>query len=363
MKPEIMNGDRQLTKPDPMADATPEWRQVMREAEKLATASLTPSHLKVQMPPNKPENEAARRGAWNQTIANCLLVANQAKKWGADVFAVAGETYVVGNKLGYQGKLIAAIVNSRGGLSAPLSVIYSTGSGDNFAAVLYGKRNGEVPQEAFDLLAEYADKSDQKANRELAKLGVLTVRIAVSQAKTDNKMWRTDPEQKLFYTGATKWARRHAPELMLGLLSDDDLDYIKQQERSPRTETQQQIEQLLSPTLDTLPVNVTGVTPKQFTPETADVDLDPPLNSPNEAKIDSAEHTESPSPFGPLSPEEWVAHTITAIPVYSAKASVTKEGERIRDKVLAVAGELHPDLIEKIQAEFKAKNWPATLFG
>ena len=207
---------------DPLADASPEWRQTLREAEKLAVATLTPVHLKVVMPPfreNDPKNDAARRAAWNQTVANCILVANQARKWKADVFAVAAESYVVGNKLGYQGKLIAAVVNSRGGLTVPLKAMYSTGTGDNFAAVIYGKRDGDIPDEAWELLEKYVDSSDQAANRKLARIGVLTVRVSVGQCKTDNKMWKADPEQKLWYTGATKWARRHAPELMVGILS------------------------------------------------------------------------------------------------------------------------------------------------
>ena len=225
----------QLATVDPnkptLADATPEWRQVLREAEKLAAASLTPVHLKV-LPSdlkNVPE-ENRRRAAWEQTIANCLLVANQARRWNADIFAVAAETYVVGNKLGYQGKLIAAIVNARGDLAEPLHVLYSTGKADAFAAVVYGKRDGEIPKEAFPLLEAYADREDRDALRKLAPLGVLAIRVSVGQARTRNEVWNKDPEQKLWYTGATKWARRHAPELMLGVLSNDDLDRMREEE-------------------------------------------------------------------------------------------------------------------------------------
>ncbi len=157
------------------------------------------------------------------------------------MFAVAAESYVVGNKLGYQGKLIAAVVNSRGGLTVPLKAMYSTGTGDNFAAVIYGKRDGDIPDEAWELLEKYVDSSDQAANRKLARIGVLTVRVSVGQCKTDNKMWKADPEQKLWYTGATKWARRHAPELMVGILSDDDLDRMKAEQRIEQTAEQRRI--------------------------------------------------------------------------------------------------------------------------
>ena len=264
------NGQMALQQPqkDPLADASPEWRQTLREAEKLAVATLTPKHLKVEMPPARDGNDAARRAAWNQTVANCILVANQAQKWGADVFAVAAESYVVGNKLGYQGKLIAAVVNARGGLTVPLKAMYSGGKGDDFAAVIYGKRDGDIPEEAWELLEKYVDDQDQKANRKLARLGVLTVRVSVGQCKTDNKMWKNDPEQKLWYTGATKWARRHAPELMVGILSDDDLDRMRAEQKIEQTEGQKAIAALIPSTLDTSSI---GVPPAKdelpFTPE------------------------------------------------------------------------------------------------
>lgn len=285
------------TRQDPDADASPEWKQIKRQAEKLALASLTPQHLKAKMPNSDgtPETEAARRAAWNQTLSNCLLVANQAYRWGADVFAVAGETYVVQNKLGYQGKLIAAIVNSRGSLHAPLAAIYSTGKGDDFAAVIYGKRDGAVPDEAFDLLAKYADNADQAANRNLARLGVLTIRVSVGQCKTDNKMWRSDPEQKLFYTGSTKWARRHAPELMLGLLTDDDLDYMKQHDRQLQTAGQQRIEALLTPSLDSLPV---------VPPSAQQDDAEPPKDKPVHETVDAAGEVHEAEPVQEAAEDE-----------------------------------------------------------
>jgi hypothetical protein len=59
--------------------------------------------------------------------------------------------------------------------------------------------------------------------------------LSVGQAKTSNKMWTSDPDQKLVYSGATKWARRHCPEIMLGVLTDQDLEVMR--ENSPTITT------------------------------------------------------------------------------------------------------------------------------
>lgn len=35
-------------------------------------------------------------------------------------------------------------------------------------------------------------------------------------------MWTSDPDQKLWYSGVLKWARRHCPEVVLGVRAEDE---------------------------------------------------------------------------------------------------------------------------------------------
>lgn len=53
------------------------------------------------------------------------------------------------------------------------------------------------------------------------------MKVRVGDAKTSNDMWKKDPRQKLIYTGAIKWARAHTPELILGVMTDDDIDRMR----------------------------------------------------------------------------------------------------------------------------------------
>lgn len=167
------------------------FEQLQKVANLMAAASLIPKHL--------------RSGPKEQTIANCFLVANQALLWGMDPFAVASETYEIQGKLGFQGKLVAAVINSRAGLKG--SLLYSfEGQGDGLTVTVSGTLEGEREPR--------------------------TVTLSVKDAKTSNSMWTKDPEQKLVYSGSVKWARRHAPEVVLGVMSDDDLERIAA-ERGP----------------------------------------------------------------------------------------------------------------------------------
>lgn len=197
---------------------TARFEHCYRIATAMAKASLIPEHLTMVGPKN-----AKRELPFDAIVGNCFMIVNQAVRWGMDPFALPAETYVVGNKLGFQGKLVAAVINARAGLSAPLSVIYNSGKNDDLAAVVFGSRSA-VPREAWPLLKKYAKDESGEAYADLMEMGVLCIRVSVGQAKTDNPMWKSDPQQKLFYTGSTKWARRHAPEIILGVLTDDDME-------------------------------------------------------------------------------------------------------------------------------------------
>ncbi len=77
-------------------------------AHAMCRASVLPEHLRTRridgkVIPFKPD----------EIEANCVMIANQALRWGVDPFAILPSTYVVGGKLGFDGKLIAAIVNQR----------------------------------------------------------------------------------------------------------------------------------------------------------------------------------------------------------------------------------------------------------
>lgn len=169
---------------------TAKFEHCYRIAEAMSRASLIPQHLK--------------GGTKEETAANCFLVVNQALRWHMDPFLIAPETYAIQGKLGYQGKLVAAVINTRAGLADKLRYDFSGEKGtDNFTVAVSGRFEGEAEPR--------------------------TVSVSVGMAKTQNQMWTKDPEQKLVYTGSIRWARRHAPEVIMGVVTDDDLDAVKEQ--------------------------------------------------------------------------------------------------------------------------------------
>jgi len=152
------------------------FEAVIKFAEMMARASLVPQHLQ-----GKP--------------ADCLLVIEQAQRWGLSPFAVAQCTSVIQGRLMFEGKLVAAVVNARGELERRLDYRYE-GDSNGRRVIVSGKLRGE------------------KEPRE--------VEVRLADVRTNNRMWQAQPDQQLAYHGARVWARRHMPELMLGVYSPEE---------------------------------------------------------------------------------------------------------------------------------------------
>lgn len=150
--------------------------QAIRLAKLMADGGLVPQHLQ-----EKP--------------ANCLMVIEQAIRWGMSPFAVAQCTSVIQGKLMYEGKLVAAVVNARGELAERLRYTYD-GQGRDRTCTVSGRLRGE----------------DETR----------TVSVTWGLVKSANKVWEMQPDQQLAYYGARVWARRHLPEVMLGVYSPDE---------------------------------------------------------------------------------------------------------------------------------------------
>lgn len=164
--------------------------QIMRLAEMMSKASLVPAHLQ-------------------QKPADCLLVCEQAARWGMSPFAVAQATSVIQGKLMYEGKLVSAVLNSSGALNGRISFdVAKDGSSCTASAVLRGESQPK------------------------------TVTVKIAEVKTANPMWTKQPEQQLCYSAARVWARRHCPEVMLGVYTPEEFDVTPATNGSPATETQ-----------------------------------------------------------------------------------------------------------------------------
>lgn len=147
--------------------------------------------------------------------ADCLAVTMQAAQWGMNPFAVAQKTHVVNGTLGYEAQLVNAVVSSSNLLATRLNYRWD---GD------WSKVNGKTDKSPDLTVTVWATLKGESEPR--------TLTISMAQAGVRNSpLWEQDPRQQLAYLCTKRWARLHAPDVLQGVYTPDEL-----QEAAPRVE-------------------------------------------------------------------------------------------------------------------------------
>lgn len=181
------------------------FEHMQRIAVMMAQSSLVPAHLNSVKKVGGVEVEISAKEA----IANCFLVVNQAVRWSIDPFAAAQSAYTTKGKLGWEGKLIAAVINSHPLIEERLHYAYS-GTGEARKVIVSAKLKGEKePRTVEGTVAAWKTTGS----------GSPWDRVA---------QW----DQQLSYRGAREWGRRHLPEAMLGVFGDDEIIQFEATERT-----------------------------------------------------------------------------------------------------------------------------------
>lgn len=128
---------------------------------------------------------------------NCLAVLMQAARWGLDPFAVASKTYFINEQIAFEAQLVNAVVISSKILEGRLSIQY-TGEGNSLRCTVSGRIKG-----------------DPELKVKTQTIARITVR--------NSPLWKSDPEQQLGYYTTRAWARLHAPDVLMGVYTPDEL--------------------------------------------------------------------------------------------------------------------------------------------
>ena len=170
---------------------------IMRVADIMATGKSTiPAHL---------------RG----NPSDCMAVVMQAMQWKMNPFAVAQKTHLVNGTLGYEAQLVNAVVSSSPLLTSRISYAWD---GD------WTRCSGKNDKSASLTVTVSATLKGESEPRSLT--------ISMAQAGVRNSPnWEHDPKQQLAYLCTKRWARLHAPDVLLGVYTPDELVEAPRAER------------------------------------------------------------------------------------------------------------------------------------
>lgn len=149
----------------------------------------------------------AVRAAFRNNPGACLALSMQSLRWGMDPFAVTNKAYIVKNKAGedqiaYESQLVHAVVNKLAPLQRRLEVTYE-GTGTAMKCKVVGYLKGE------------GDRKFEYESPSVVNIGV-----------QNSPLWKNDVQQQLHYYSVRAWARRHVPEVLLGVYTDDDVEML-----------------------------------------------------------------------------------------------------------------------------------------
>ena len=133
----------------------------------------------------------------------CLAIAIQAYEWAINPFALANKSYSVNDRLAYESALYHAVVLRRAPIIGRIKIEYS---GEALT------RRCKVSAKARP---EEGETNPEPVTYETPKIGDIKPQ--------NSPLWRSDPDQQLFYYAIRAFTRRHFPDVMMGVYTNDEL--------------------------------------------------------------------------------------------------------------------------------------------
>lgn len=129
----------------------------------------------------------------------CLAVCVQAMEWKMSPFAVANKSYAVNDRIAYEAQLIQAVIEQRAPIKGRIKGSYE-GEGSDRVCVLT-----VVSAEDGETITYRSPK--------------------IKDIPTKNSpLWRGEPDQQLWYYSTRAMARRHFPDVLLGVYERSEIE-------------------------------------------------------------------------------------------------------------------------------------------
>lgn len=169
----------------PGFDTMTGWRLIRAQAATLAQSNIIPKE-------------------YQKHEANCLVALNMATRLGADPLMVMQNLYIVYNRPSWSSQFLISTFNTCG----------------RFTSIRYQF----IGNEQDDTYGCYA-YATEKATGEVLSGATVTIGLAKAEKWYDKSgsKWQTMPQQMLMYRAASWFIRAYAPEISMGLHTEDEL--------------------------------------------------------------------------------------------------------------------------------------------
>ncbi|ENX55728.1 MULTISPECIES: hypothetical protein [Acinetobacter] len=207
-----------------------------RVAKMLSSSTLVPEQYRAV---TKVKAGKDNNGNWQfrdepnpSGLSNCVIALNIANRLNADALMVMQNLYIIEGRPAWSSQFIMAAINSCGRFSSlrfelkdlgEKEVEYQETQWNNGRKNIVNKTVKIQDMSCFAWVEEKGSV-DLDGKPVILKSSVITVEMAVKEGwyQKNGSKWQTMPEQMLRYRAASFFGRVYAPELLMGLKSEEE---------------------------------------------------------------------------------------------------------------------------------------------
>ena len=207
-----------------------------RVAKMLSSSTLVPEQYRAV---TKVKAGKDNNGNWQfrdepnpSGLSNCVIALNIANRLNADALMVMQNLYIIEGRPAWSSQFIMAAINSCGRFSSlrfelkdlgEKEVEYQETQWNNGRKNIVTKKVKIQDMSCFAWVEEKGSV-DLDGKPVILKSSVITVEMAVKEGwyQKNGSKWQTMPEQMLRYRAASFFGRVYAPELLMGLKSEEE---------------------------------------------------------------------------------------------------------------------------------------------
>lgn len=199
-----------------------QFETMQRVCKMFASSELVPDMYKVSQ--NNPEAKA---------VANCMIAISMSMRVGADPLMIMQNMVIIYGRPSWSSKFLVATVNTCGRFNA-LQYKFTEkgmlGSVDYTEYVWDNQTRSKKPVlKQFDgkkvMDIECVAYTTAKGSDKILESSPVSVRMAVQEGwyTKNGSKWQTMTKQMLMYRAASFWTNAYAPELSMGMKTEDEV--------------------------------------------------------------------------------------------------------------------------------------------
>lgn len=209
---------------------------MQREAKMLSSSTLVPVQYRAQ----KEIKDYGKVVGYEENpsaIPNCVIALNMSQRLGADVLMVMQNLYIVEGRPSWSAQFVAASINASGRFSPLRFELSEPGQVEdvtyNAVAWVNGKKESKDKTIKVTHRTCYA-WAKEKATGDIIKGPVVSMQMSIDEGwiTKNGSKWQTMPEVMLHYRATSFFGKLHAPDLLMGLQTTEELQDIIETERN-----------------------------------------------------------------------------------------------------------------------------------